>query len=101
MTPLTVDWTNAWTAALAELALEVERAEVLLKTAKPSTPEVSPWTPPMSIGPMPAALLDRAKALHERQLHVTRAIMTALTHNRAQAAVASRMETGRAASRPV
>jgi len=101
MTTATVDWTDAWTTALSELELEVDRAEALLKTAEPSAPEVSAWTPPKHIGPMPAALLDRAQALHNRQVQVARAIMTALTHNRAQAAVTARMETGHVPSRPV
>jgi hypothetical protein len=101
VTTATVDWTDAWTTALSELELEVDRAEALLKTAEPSAPEVSAWTPPKHIGPMPAALLDRAKAVHERQVLVTQAIVQALTHNRAQAAVTARMETGHAASRPV
>ncbi len=96
-----VDWAGAWTTALGELELEVNRAEALLKSAETEAPEVSQWAPPSHIGPLPAELLDRAKALHAKQMRVTQAIMTALTHNRAQAAVTARMETGHVAPRPV
>jgi len=94
-------WDAAWDAALADLELEVSRAEALLKSAEVDVPEVSAWAPPAGLGPLPAELLDRAKALHAKQMRVSQAIIHALTHNRAQAAVAARMETGHVAPRPV
>jgi hypothetical protein len=101
LTAVEANWDTAWLEALADLELEVDRAEALLKSAEIEPPEVSQWAPPVGLGPLPAELLDRAKALHAKQMRVTQAIMHALTHNRAQAAVAARMETGHVAPRPV
>ena len=95
MTPLQpVDWDAAWHTALTDLELEVERAEALLRSAEPGLPEVARWTPPAGLGPMPPGLLDRARALHERQLRATARIVESLARNRAQSAVTARIETG-------
>lgn len=106
MTPSAVaehdtSWSGAWHTALIDLELEVERAEALLRSAEPSAPEISAWAPPPGLGPLPAGLLDRARALHSRQLRVSQTIVDALTHNRAQAAMAARLESGQTATRPV
>jgi hypothetical protein len=100
-TAVEATWDQAWVTALADLELEVDRAEALLRSAEVDPPEVSAWAPPVGLGPLPESLLDRAKALHARQIKVSSAIVEALTQNRVQAAVAARMETGRVASRPV
>ena len=65
-----------WEQALADLEIEVERAEELLRVAHlPTPPEVAvraTWQPPAGLGPLPVPLLDRARALHTRQLDVAR-----------------------------
>lgn len=65
-----------WEAALADLELEVEHAEELLRIAHLPTPqdvaERAAWRPPGDLGPLPLALLDRARALHARQLDTAR-----------------------------
>lgn len=94
-------WDTAWLTALGDLELEVERAEALLRSAQPELPEVSPWEPPVGLGPLPRTLLDRAQALHERQLRVTARIVESLARNRVQSAVTARIETGQPAGRPV
>ena len=90
-------WHSAWHHALDELEIDLVRAETLLRsadlvdvTAAPSTG----WTPPTTLGPLPAGLLRRAQSLHERQLQVSARIAEALAHNRVQSAVAARLETG-------
>lgn len=63
-----------WEQALADLELEVEHAEELLRVAHLPTPHDvaarAAWRSPGDLGPLPAALLDRARALHARQLEV-------------------------------
>lgn len=65
-----------WEAALADLELEVEHAEELLRVAHLPAPhevaERAAWHPPVGLGPLPLTLADRARALHERQLDVAR-----------------------------
>lgn len=95
-------WDVAWLGALGELELHVDRAEALLRSAQPELPEVSAWTPPTGLGPLPQNLLERAQALHERQLRVTTRIVESLARNRVQSAVTARIETGQpVASTPV
>jgi hypothetical protein len=95
-------WDVAWLGALGELELEVDRAEALLRSAQTEPPEVSAWSPPGGLGPLPATLLDRAQAVHERQLRVSARIVESLARNRAQSAVTARIETGQpSASVPV
>ncbi len=65
-----------WDRALADLELEVEHAEELLRVAHLPAPqdvaERAAWQPPGALGPLPASLEDRARALHARQLDVAR-----------------------------
>lgn len=67
---------TCWDHALADLELEVEHAEELLRIAHlPAPQEVArraAWTPPGDLGPLPASLVARARALHARQLDVAR-----------------------------
>jgi uncharacterized protein (DUF2236 family) len=67
---------ETWERALADLELEVEHAEELLRVAHLPTPhevaERAAWRPPVGLGPLPAPLLDRARTLHARQLDVAR-----------------------------
>jgi len=67
---------TCWDQALADLELEVEHAEELLRVAHLPTPQEvaqrAAWRPPAALGPLPASLVDRARALHARQLDVAR-----------------------------
>lgn len=75
-----------WEQALTELEIEVDHAEELLRVAHlPTPPEVASravWRAPADLGPLPAGLVERARALHARQLDVARRL--------AEQAVASR-----------
>ncbi|MCG2802836.1 MAG: hypothetical protein L6311_12170 [Cellulomonas sp.] len=87
-------WDDAWATALATLELDVATAEQLLTVNRlPSVDAVAAlaaWRPPADLGPLPASLADRARALLERQLATAVAIGRAMTMNRRQlAAVAS------------
>src|SRR3954467_9409640 len=73
-----VAWIVAWSNALDELELDVDKADQLLRTAhKTSAPEVavaSAWRPPHDLGPLPASLEVRARALLVRQLETARLV---------------------------
>ncbi|WP_299036293.1 hypothetical protein [uncultured Pseudokineococcus sp.] len=79
-----------WEAALADLELEVEAAEDLLARlhhdaeTPPAAPR-RPWAPPTGLGPLPAPLADRARALAERQTRTAEALGRAIVLNRRQA----------------
>lgn len=93
-----------WEAALGDLELEVAAAEDLLARlhhqadAPPAAPR-RPWAPPVGLGPLPAPLADRARALAERQARTAEALGRAIVLNRRQAravdALADARETRR------
>ncbi|WP_159807576.1 hypothetical protein [Cellulomonas citrea] len=101
---LTLEWDAAWSEALTELEIDVTTAERMLDNDHlPSVDEVArlvAWRPPADLGPLPAALADRARALLDRQLATAAAMGRALVMNRRQlAAVAALAPTP--AARPV
>jgi len=73
-------WTDAWSAALAELELGVDEAEAVLRAGHAPAP--STWLPPTNLGRLPAPLLERAQALLGRQLEVARSLAEAAEHSR-------------------
>lgn len=74
MAPAAPSFHARWERALADLEVEVEHAEELLRVAHLPTPHDvavrAAWRSPGDLGPLPLALLDRAQALHARQLEV-------------------------------
>lgn len=95
------DFHKSWVAALAELELDVARAENLLRANTVEIPELLPWTPPTGIGALPLPLLDRARRLHQRQLEVAERLAAAVAGNRRQAAVTGAIDATRPAAPPV
>ncbi|GAA2726498.1 hypothetical protein [Cellulomonas aerilata] len=85
-------WSAAWTDALAELEMSVDEAEALLRAAHTrGAVDVaavagvgSGWQPPTGLGQLPAPLVDRAKALLDRQVRVARQLAEAAAHSRRQ-----------------
>jgi hypothetical protein len=80
-------WDAAWSQALAELELGVDEAEQLLRAghAERTAPlRVVTWQPPSGLGLLPAPLVDRARALHARQLRVAQQLAEAAAHSRRQ-----------------
>lgn len=90
---LDTGWDTAWCRALEALEMDVAVAERVLDTNHlPSTAEVAAlaaWRPPTDLGPLPASLVDRARALLDRQLAAAAAIGRAMTMNRRQLAAIS------------
>jgi hypothetical protein len=82
-------WDAAWRAALDELELSLDRAELLLRHAEPEP--LPPWQPPSLIGSPPPDQLERAHRILERQLRVTRELGHAMTLTRQQLTLTTRM----------
>lgn len=93
-------WGSAWAAALADLELDVEAAERMLTLDRIAQAPPAGWTPPSGLGPLPAPLLDRARALLARQIEVGRRLAEAAELSRRQLA-AVQAHRGAAESAPV
>lgn len=87
-------WDGAWDAALDALEMDVAEAERMLTADHlADEPPRSAWTPPTGLPPLPAALVERARALLDRQLAVAeqlaRAAALSRRHHRAAEAMRS------------
>ncbi|MBO3084944.1 hypothetical protein [Cellulomonas fengjieae] len=91
-------WVVAWSLALDELELDVQTAEALLRDAHLTSVEVVArtvaWQPRRDLGPLPAPLQVRARAILDRQLETSRRTAEAITRSRRQIA-ATRALQGR------
>jgi len=98
------DFDAAWAQALTSLELDVATAEAMLDHDHlPSVQDVArmaAWKPPTGLGPLPAALVDRAQTLAERQRSAAEAITRAMVANRRHLAALDQMRPT-APSRPV
>jgi hypothetical protein len=88
----------AWTEALDELELDVDRAEALLCAEHARAAEVAEtlvrstaWVPPQLRTPLPETLRERAERLLERQLVVTGRLAAAMTSSRRHLDVVERL----------
>lgn len=79
-----VDWTRAWTAALDELELDLVVAEQMLALDRIAEAPPDRWAPPVGLGPLPAPLADRARALLSRQVEAGRRLAEAADLSRRQ-----------------
>ncbi len=77
-------WAEAWSQALDALELDVVVAEQMLTLDRIAADPPQRWAPPAHLGPMPAALADRARALLGRQLEVSRRVAEAVALSRSQ-----------------
>lgn len=94
MTTEVATWDAAWAAALTELELDVATAEQMLVLGHIADhPPRDPWAPPVGLGPLPAALVERATALLDRQLELATRLAEAADlsrrHSRAAQALRS------------
>jgi hypothetical protein len=86
----------AWAAALAELEVDVERAESLLASrGTRMIPELAlpgrVWVAPVLSGPVPESLRARAQAVLDRQLRAAEELSRSIGTARRDLAVARRM----------
>jgi hypothetical protein len=83
-------WAAAWSDALDALELDVDAADELLRTAHLTSVHdvavASAWHPPLDLGPLPASLEVRARALLDRQLETARRVGEAAVVSRRQLA---------------
>ncbi len=78
-------WGRAWAAALDDLELDVAQAERMLGQAhRDVSVATGPWVAPAGLGPLPASLEARARALLERQLATAHALGLAAVRSRRQ-----------------
>jgi len=85
-------WDDAWAAALAALELDVTEAEQMLAVDHIFEATVKdPWAPPVGLGPLPAALADRARTLLARQLEVSQRLASAARDSRRHGQAVQRM----------
>ncbi len=91
-----------WEQALADLEVEVEHAEELLRVAHLPTPQDvaarTAWRPPAGLGPLPAPLHVRARALHARQVDVARRLAEQVVVSRRHLAATEALRARPAAS---
>lgn len=92
-------WGAAWRAALDELELSLDRAELLLHSAQPEP--LPPWQPPSLTGAPPPDQLERARRILDRHLRVTRELGNAMTMTRQQLTLISRMGHNRPQETPL
>ena len=77
------EWDDAWSRALAALEMDVAEAESMLAIDRIFEEKArDPWTPPVGLGPLPAHLTERARALLGRQLQVSRELTAAARNSR-------------------
>ena len=85
-----VAWVAAWSGALDALELDVDSADELLRTAHLTSVDdvarAAAWHPPLDLGPLPASLEVRARALLGRQLEAARRAGEAIVVSRRQLA---------------
>jgi hypothetical protein len=96
----TAGFHDAWERALGELEVDVARAEAILAQAHlPGTAVVAVerWRPPTGLGPLPASLERRARALLDRPLELARRTGEEIVRGRRQASALRAMRTGAAA----
>lgn len=88
-------WVQAWSVALGELEVAVEEAAAMLHHLPlPSEVNVQRWAPPSGLGPLPASLETRARALLDRHVEVTRQTAEAIVQTKRHLhAVASMRES--------
>ena len=84
-------WDAAWVAALDELELAVGDAELMLAGAHALVARPPAWHPPLGLGPMPASLEARARAILGRQLAVAEELSAAAIRNRRQLRIHEQM----------
>lgn len=98
----TDEWRAAWIAALDECEADVAEVEAMLVESHrlQKLPTRTPWQPPVNLPQLPLDLRPRADAILQRQLAAAQALSTAMTANRRQAAVVSRIENGNAGKNP-
>lgn len=95
--PQAADFHDAWEQALTALELDVAHAEAMVAQAHlPGTTAVAVarWRPPAGLGPLPASLERRARALLDRQLEVARSTGEEIVRGRRQASALRALRTG-------
>ncbi len=95
-----VDWNEAWERTLTELELDVAQSELLLTSSHRDVElRRKPWVPPQ-LPPLPASMVERARALMDRQMRVSAQLAEAARESRRHGRAVHKLKAGPAA-RPV
>ena len=86
-------WEAAWAQALSALELDVDGAEHLLALDHIADAPPDRWAPPVGLGPLPASLHERARALIGRQTEVGRRLAEAAALSRKHSSAARAMRS--------
>ncbi|MCL3860852.1 hypothetical protein [Actinotalea sp. K2] len=90
----TQQWDAAWETALTALEMDVATAEHMLTLGHiAQDPPADPWAPPVGLGPLPVAMVERAQSVLDRQIELARRLSEAADlsrrHSRAAQALRS------------
>ena len=86
-----VTWDVSWHDALAQLELDADRAEQLIRDGRLLDADVPAWTPPQ-LGPMPANLVLRAHSILDRHTEIAAQLAHAARETRQHVALLNRIE---------
>lgn len=67
----------AWESLIVDLEATAQAARFALATRSEESSSVAKWRPPVDLGPIPAQLIERARAVLDSQFEVMRRIETA------------------------
>jgi hypothetical protein len=81
--PTAADLHASWSAVLDGLESSVIASEELLRSGQQYA-DLEPWTAPSDLGPLPAELVERARAIAERQQSVLAQMPAALERTHRQ-----------------
>lgn len=86
-------WAVAWGDALDALEIDLALAEQMLTLDRIAADPPRRWAPPANLGPMPASVVDRARALLDRQFEMSRRLSEAAALSRRQLNAATALRT--------
>ncbi len=87
------DWNEAWERTLTELEIDVAQAEQLLHDShRDASLRTKPWTPPQ-LPPLPASMVERARALLDRQMRVSQQLADSARASRREQRAVTRMQS--------
>jgi hypothetical protein len=84
-----------WLAVLEAMELEADAVEQMLRhrdMMAEQVPDPGVFPPPPGVGPLPLPLTERARALVQRQLDLSRELSIAIAGNRQQARLVARLQ---------
>jgi hypothetical protein len=98
---MSTGWASCWADALAQIELDADRAEELIRRERLIDAEQPVWEPPTGLGPLPEDLIERAHRILDRHTEIAAELAHLARENRLHASLLSRIETGASNRVPV